>query len=59
VIKTRLDFKCLLCGNKDFYVSPVGEKTISNDYVYKLNEYKLICKKCHKTYVLDFKITAV
>ena len=59
MVKCSIDFSCMLCGHKDFYISPVGKKTISNDIVYSMHEYKLVCKKCRKTYVLDFKIIAV
>lgn len=59
MIRVKLDFECPLCKHEIFYVSPIGQKTISKDLIYKLDEYKLVCKKCYKTYILDFKIIAV
>ena len=59
MIKCQLDFKCPLCEYDDFYISPVGEKTVFKDTVYKLKEFKLVCKECYKTYILDFKVTAI
>lgn len=59
MLKVKLDFRCMLCDHRDFYVSPVGEKTAFEDIIYKLDEYQLVCKKCRKTYVLDFKIVAI
>jgi len=58
-ITCKLDFKCKLCGHTKFYVSPVGTKTISKDIIYTLKEFKLVCKKCNKTYILDYKIRVV
>ena len=59
MIKCQLDYKCPLCSNTDFYMSPVGEKTVSKDIVYSLHQFQLVCKKCYKTYLLDYKIEAV
>lgn len=49
------------CGNKDereFYVAPVEKKTKLGSVIRDLMQYKLICKKCGKSYKVTLKIEA-
>jgi len=55
---TKMNFYCRFCGHDDFYISPITEKVNSNDFTYKLNSYKVTCKKCFQDYKFDFKISA-
>ena len=55
----KVNFKCLICGCDDFFTMPVGKMTKSGDIVRTLEEYHVVCKKCLKSYILDFDIRAV
>ena len=59
MFSAKIDFKCILCGNKQhWYISPLEEKKGSS-FVHSLTAYKVICKHCGKTYILKFNIKAV
>lgn len=60
MITAKLEFTCVLCGNKNkFYIMPLEEKVNSGDFIHSPNKYKIVCKNCKKTYVLTLTIKAV
>lgn len=62
MITTRINFKCIMpgCDNtKNWYVMPLKDKIKSKDFVRSITRYELLCKKCKKTYILEFKIEAI
>jgi len=58
-ISATVNFKCILCGHDKFFTMPVGKKTKWGDIIRTLEEYHVVCKKCLKSYILDFKIISV
>ena len=52
----QIDFKCNLCGHKDFYAIPADEKAGKNDVKASLTDYILRCKKCKKKFLLKYDI---
>ena len=55
MLLTKMNFSCPLCKNEDFYIMPLEEK-INQDFVYRDNKYKLMCKKCGQLYLFEFTI---
>jgi hypothetical protein len=52
MITVNIDFHCKLCNNNtEFYAIPLDEKVSENETVPSINVYKLMCKKCKKSYI--------
>jgi len=54
----KLDFRCVICNqNKNWYITPLSEKTKSGDFRNSLTKYQITCKECGMLYLLEFKIS--
>jgi len=60
MIYSKIGIKCELCGNKQqWYIMPLTKKINKNDFIYSPTKFKIVCKKCNKTYFLEFKIKSI
>jgi hypothetical protein len=60
MITINIDFHCKLCNNNtEFYAMPLDEKVGENESVPSINVYKLMCKKCKKSYILHYDIKMI
>ena len=60
MIYTKIGLKCQLCGQKSqWYIMPLSVKAGKDDFVYSPTKFKVVCKICKKTYILEVKLKSL
>ena len=53
-------YKCSVCNNKQsWYIMPLDEKVASGDIVRSNTKFKIQCKKCGQTYLLNLSMQRI